>query len=56
MRRADKEITSRAEKEDALRIIMKHYSGPFTAFDAASIDKILMIRVEIETLTGKKSG
>ncbi len=49
-------VEDRAEKEAALRIIMTHYSGPFTAFDAASINKILVIRVEIETLTGKKSG
>ena len=49
-------IEDRTEKEQALRIITQHYSGTFTAFDAASIDKVLIIRVEIETLTGKKSG
>ena len=49
-------IEEGTEKEEALRIIMKHYSGSFTVFDAARIDQVLIIRIEIETLTGKKSA
>lgn len=49
-------IEDRTKKEEALRIIMKHYAGPATAFQAARVDSILIIKIRIESLTGKKSG
>ena len=49
-------IEDRTEKEEALRIIMKHYAGPVSVFEEARLDSILIIKVRIESLTGKKSG
>ena len=56
MRRIDKEIKGRAEKEEALRIIMQHYGGPAPDFEAAGVDKVLIIKIQINTLSGKRSG
>ncbi len=43
-------------KTDGLRIITSHYTqGEFT-FPKDSLDKATVIRVDIEKLTGKKSG
>ena len=40
----------------ALDLIMKHYTqGSFT-YSAESLDNIVIIRVEIEEMTGKRSG
>ena len=49
-------IEDRAEKEEALRIIMKHYAGPASAFEAARVNSILIIKIQINSLAGKKSG
>ena len=44
------------EKEQALRIIMKHYAGPISVFETARLDNVLIIKIRINSLTGKKSG
>ncbi|GEM_PF-1171366 len=44
------------EKAKALKIITEHYSGNSFEFQKNSIDKVIVIRVEIEGITGKKSG
>ena len=48
-------IDDPAEKEDALRVIMRHYSKGEFSFDPARVDKIVIIKIEIQSLTGKKS-
>jgi len=49
-------IDGKEEKEQALRIIMKHYAGPAVAFEAARLDNVRIIKIRINSLTGKKSG
>ena len=44
------------EKEQALRIIMKHYAGPIPVFETAKLDNVRIIKIRINSLTGKKSG
>lgn len=44
------------EKNRALRLIMSHYSTREYQFDPAAVDKVLIIRVQIDELTGKSSG
>ena len=44
------------EKEQALRIIMQHYAGPAADFEATRMDGILIIKIQIDSLSGKKSG
>ncbi len=48
-------IDDPALKEDALRIIMRHYSQEEFSFDPARVDKIVIIKIEIQGMTGKKS-
>jgi hypothetical protein len=35
---------------------MQHYAGPASAFEAARIDSLLIIKIQIDSLAGKKSG
>jgi hypothetical protein len=35
---------------------MRHYAGPVSDFDAARIDSVLVIKIKVDSLTGKKSG
>ena len=49
-------VESREEKEQALRIIMQHYAGPAADFEATRMDGILIIKIQIDSLSGKKSG
>ncbi|MFQ5891627.1 MAG: pyridoxamine 5'-phosphate oxidase family protein [Candidatus Methanofastidiosia archaeon] len=44
------------EKRRALNIIMKHYSGNSHEFPENSIKDTAIIKVEIESMTGKKFG
>ena len=44
------------EKEEALRIIIKHYAGPASVFEAAKLNSVRIIKIRINSLTGKKSG
>ena len=44
------------EKVAALDIIMEHYSGPQGDYDKSTLEKVMVIKVEIESMTGKKSG
>lgn len=48
-------LNGRKEKEDALGIIMSHYSGPDSAFDMSLVERVTIIKVEIDSMTGKKS-
>jgi len=48
-------VERREEKSEALRLIMSHYSDSEYQFDPAAVDKVLIIKVRVEELTGKKS-
>jgi len=43
-------------KGKALDIVMRHYGGRPSGYLAAAMDKMLIIKVEIESVTGKYSG
>jgi len=43
-------------KRKALDSIMQHYGGRASGYSAAAMDKTLIIKVEIESMTGKYSG
>jgi uncharacterized protein len=44
------------EKQKGLGIIMAHYSDETFSFDADFVHSVAVIRVDIESMTGKKSG
>jgi len=48
-------LTSREEVENGLEILMGHYSEEEFDFTGMKLDNIVIIRVEIGTLTGKSS-
>ena len=43
-------------KSKALDSIMRHYAGRPSGYSPANMEKILIIKVEIESMTGKHSG
>ncbi len=49
-------IDGAQEKINALNIILRHYSDESFAFPENSIKNVTVIKVEIEKITGKKSG
>jgi nitroimidazol reductase NimA-like FMN-containing flavoprotein (pyridoxamine 5'-phosphate oxidase superfamily) len=44
------------EKTRALNIIAEHYSNDAHEYQKKSVDNVTVIKVEIENITGKKSG
>lgn len=44
------------EKRTALEIIMRHYSGRSFSFPQVSLERTAVIKVEIDSMTGKQSG
>ena len=44
------------EKRLALDIIVEHYSGRVNEYKEKLVDHLAVIKVQIETMTGKKSG
>ncbi len=44
------------DKRKALEIIMENYSEGEHSFDDSEVSSVLIIRVDIEEMTGKKSG
>ena len=42
-------------KQEAYDIIMNHYTGRTFSYDTSLIDRSIIIRVDIEKMTGKKS-
>ena len=44
------------EKREGLNAILKHYSGRTFDYPEAAVNGTLVIKVEIESVTGKKSG
>jgi len=49
-------LTDPEEKERALDLIMSHYSGPRGDYRREAFDRIAIIRVDIERMTGRRSG
>jgi len=49
-------VEEAAEKIEALNEIMKHYSRPAGGYDPDMLEETTVIRIEIESMTGKKSG
>ncbi len=49
-------IEDAAEKIAALKIIMAHYSDEKYEFSEADAARVAVIRVDVESLSGKKSG
>ncbi|MCD6299852.1 MAG: pyridoxamine 5'-phosphate oxidase family protein [Dehalococcoidales bacterium] len=44
------------EKARALRLIMGHYAEGDFSFPKSELDSVLVVRIDIENITGKKSG
>jgi uncharacterized protein len=42
-------------KEEALGIIMRHYSDKELSFDPAMVEKVAVIKIVIDSITGKRS-
>ncbi len=49
-------LTDRGEKRQALDIIMEHYSGQPGGYPDDLVDRLAIIRLDIEQMTGKRSG
>ena len=45
-----------AEKSRALNIIMEHYRGDPYEYSETELEKVAVVKIEIESMTGKKSG
>ncbi len=49
-------LESYEEKTHGLRLIMKQYSEGEFSFPKSKLDSVLVVRVNIESITGKQSG
>ena len=49
-------LTDAEEKRQALDVIIEHYSGQTDEYAEKLVDRLAVIKVEIESMTGKKSG
>jgi nitroimidazol reductase NimA-like FMN-containing flavoprotein (pyridoxamine 5'-phosphate oxidase superfamily) len=49
-------IDSLQEKQEALNIIMEHYSGRSYEYTEEALAEVAVIKVEIDTMSGKQSG
>ena len=50
-------IDDPAKKRKALCIIIEHYAGEsFFEYSKMNVDKLIIIKIAVESLTGKKSG
>jgi len=50
------EITNEKEMIDGLNHIMKHYSGKEWKFTSKMLQKVRIWKIQIETITGKRSN
>jgi nitroimidazol reductase NimA-like FMN-containing flavoprotein (pyridoxamine 5'-phosphate oxidase superfamily) len=48
-------LTAATEKEKALGIIMRQHGSSLADFDPAQVEKVVVIKVEIVSMTGKKA-
>jgi len=49
-------LNKEEEKARALNVIMKHYSGREFSYTKKDLDSVLVWKIEVESLTGKKAG
>jgi len=49
-------LTDAEEKRQVLDVIIEHYSGQTDEYAEKLVDRLAVIKVEIESMTGKKSG
>ena len=49
-------LTDAEEKRRALDVIMEHYSGPLGEYPENRVDRLAIIKVEIESMASKRSG
>lgn len=49
-------LTDNKEKVHGLNVIMKHYSPTHFSFPPAKLDSTLVVRIDVESISGKKSG
>jgi len=49
-------LTDAEEKRQALDVIIEHYSGQTDEYAEKLVNRLAVIKVEIESMTGKKSG
>jgi len=49
-------LESDEEKSHGLELIMKQYSGSDSSFPKPTLAKTLVVRIDIESVTGRKSG
>ena len=49
-------LEDRDSRKAALGIIMNQYSGDEVHFEDGAVDEVMIIRIEIESMTGKASG
>jgi nitroimidazol reductase NimA-like FMN-containing flavoprotein (pyridoxamine 5'-phosphate oxidase superfamily) len=48
-------LTDPAEKRKALDVIVKHYGGQLMAYDEKRVNGLAVIKVEIDSMSGKQS-
>jgi len=49
-------LESDQEKSRGLRLIMRQYTGGDFSFPESTLDRTLVVRVDIRSITGKQSG
>jgi len=49
-------LTDNEEKIGGLNVIMKHYSPDEFRFQPENLDTVLVVRIDIESISGKKAG
>jgi nitroimidazol reductase NimA-like FMN-containing flavoprotein (pyridoxamine 5'-phosphate oxidase superfamily) len=49
-------LESPEEKLDGLKVIVQHFGGPADSLDLERVAKVLIIKVRIGEMTGKRSG
>jgi nitroimidazol reductase NimA-like FMN-containing flavoprotein (pyridoxamine 5'-phosphate oxidase superfamily) len=49
-------LTNEAEKIEGLTCIMAHYARGIHTFDGAAVERVAVVAVTIDTMTGKQSG
>ena len=50
------EVTDPAEKLEGLNLIMQHYSGRDWEFPEDKVARVAVVRIDIESMTGKSAG
>ncbi len=49
-------VDDEREKKEAFDLIMRNYSGKFDSYSYKGLDKVLIIKIVVDSMTGKESG